>query len=136
MYNSLSALKEALRKGDAEAVLQEGFDLNILVPNEELTEDMIPLTPDWSWPSLAQGFALLFNGYEWAEEKGISLFVLLEQAEKNNGESLDKYSLTELRSILFALQRSRRDSRSGASPVFVTALLGAIKHKVKFGLFE
>jgi hypothetical protein len=96
---------------------------------------MIPSTPDWSWPSLVQGFALLFDGYKWGEEKGISPFSLLKQAEGRN-DTLENFTLTELRVVLFALQRAYRDAYGKPDPAFVHDLLDAIKQKVVSGLFE
>jgi hypothetical protein len=136
MSNFRLSLKEALRNGDAEAVYERGFECHILLPNEELTGEMIPSSPDWRWPSLVQGFALLFDGYNWGEEKGISPFSLLEKAEVGNNKALEGFTLTELRVVLFALQRAYRDAYGEPDPAFVQNLLDAIKQKVVSGLLE
>lgn len=134
--SNFKPLKEALRNSEAKAVFESGFGCHVLLPNEELSVELIPSDPDWRWPSLVQSFALLFDGYKWGETKGISPFSLLNQAKQLNDKSLQNFTLTELRVILFALQREYRDSYCEPDPAFVQNLLDAIKEKVVSGSFE
>lgn len=131
------SLKMALRSGDAEAVLERGFESRIVLPNGELTEDMIPSNPSWKWPSLAQGFALLFDGYDWGKNTGFSPFSLFERSRKEwTDNKMENFTLTELRVILFGLQRQYHDAWGSPDPAFVQALLDAIRGKVASGLLE
>jgi len=126
----------ALRNKDAEAVTQLS-DCDNPLPNDLLTPDAIPMDPNWSWPSIAQSFALTFNGYLWCEKNGLEPSELFIDAEKTwTSNDFEMHTLSELRCLLFALQRTYRDTWGDPDPKFVFELLKAIKQKVESGLFE
>lgn len=139
MKDDFDVLLDALERSDAELadnLLDKLRRKNLQFPNDMLTQNAVPLNPDWKFPSIVQSFALLFDGYDWERKNGVNPFSLLSEAKacwKN--QQLDRFSLSQLRSILFALQRQFHDAWGVPNPAFVLALLGAIRRKVKSRLF-
>jgi hypothetical protein len=134
----------ALRNKDADAVFKF-TDCNYPLPNQLLTPDAIPMDPVWPWPSIVQSFALTFNGYLWCENNGLKhnelfrdLFRdLLSGAQRTwTSNDLEKHTLSELRFVLFTLQRSYHDAWGDPDPIFVAELLKALKQKVESRLFD
>lgn len=108
-----------------------GRHLFIQVPNESLTPGCIPTNPSWDEPSAAQYFALMFDGYRWGVQNNVDLEELLKDALGNwHNNQLDRFSISQLRVILFALQRYYHDSWDRPNSEFVVALLEAIRRMV------
>jgi len=116
-------------------LLNQLREKGLQLPNDKLTQKAVPSNPNWRWPSIVQTFALLFDGYDWERKNGISPFSLLSEAESSwQNQQLDRFTLSQLRSILFGLQRQFHDAWGVPNPAFVLALLGAIRRKVKSSL--
>lgn len=102
------------------------------IPNENLTASVVPPTTA-SW-HLIQEFALTLNGYEVIGQKECGTLANRVKKEFSvSTTSLQRLSLTELRSCLFFEQR--RFHHFGEEPVgddrvFVNALLDAIHQKL------
>jgi gamma-glutamylcyclotransferase (GGCT)/AIG2-like uncharacterized protein YtfP len=108
-------------------------------------EQMIKRCPDHRY--IGNG---IFQGYRWIiSERGYAYIIKSESDEVHgvvyeisdtDEKRLDRYegvgTLTELRAILFALQRRYHDAYGDPDPAFVQALLDAIKCKVVSGLLE
>jgi hypothetical protein len=127
--DTLEEIRVAMREGDAERVFRHWTRLQL--EEHELTVDLVPASASWDWPSLVQGFALLFDGYAWAESNGKDLFAVLAAVEDSSRSGqLGSHSIAELRAALFALQRLHRDSTEQPRPELVVAVLDALRSAV------
>lgn len=124
----ISVLVAALENNDIDLLGRYPFTQ---LPDECLTPGSVPSNPSWDEPSVAQCFALMFDGYSWSEQNSVNLEELYNDALTDWHENrLDRFSISELRAVLFTLQRSYHDSWEQPDSEFVTALLEAIKRKV------
>lgn len=122
----------ALRHEDAQGIFRYGFAAGTLLPSEHLSAELVPASPKWGGTSAAEAFALLFDGYAWAEGASTDLWVLSEAVEfASSADSLADYSVDALRAALFGIQRKYHDSPDRPRRQSIERVLTAIRAKAK-----
>ena len=97
-----------------------------------LKADVVPRRWSWKDPSLAQAFALTFDGDSWRSSDGQDSYSFLEIVERPRSTDVVKsLSLSEMRASLYALQRVCRGSDSEPDPKLVRRLLAEIRKRLK-----
>lgn len=98
----------------------------VLVPTALLQPMHVPRDTTWKWPSLAQAFALCFDGYAWLESNAVDPADL--SREMRTQDAFVGWSVDRLRAALFVLQREFHDSWSEPDPAVVVRLLQSLRN--------
>ena len=102
------------------------------IPDEALTVECVPTHWSWKHPSAAQAFALTYYGDEMKSQGGPDGCGLFEQVtQEDNYERLSTLTLTELRALLYFIQRAARWNESDPEPTLVRRLLTEIRKRLK-----
>lgn len=131
---------DAFRRGDSkvawELVCEHiGGKDGMTIPDSALTVDCVPTQWSWRHPSAAQAFALTYYGDEMKSKGGPDGCALYEQvSEKERLDHLASFSLTELRAVLYFVQRAARWNESDPEPNLVRRLLTEIRKRLKTSL--
>jgi hypothetical protein len=113
---------DALDDGDGQR-LMEVVMRGAVLPSSMLVPAVVPVGPCWG--TLEQGFALTFDGYAHCDD----VHALLARAEAvlASDGGLGDWSIDDLRTALFALQRMYRDMWGTPDARLVGGLLAAIR---------
>jgi hypothetical protein len=113
---------DALDASDGDR-LMEVVMRGAVLPSSMLVPAAVPVGPHWG--TLEQGFALTFDGYAHCDD----VYALLARAEAvlASGGDLGDWSIDDLRTALFALQRMYRDTWGTPDARLVGGLLAAIR---------
>ncbi len=138
-----TALEQKLAACFRQRCLNDAFALvmrrGARLSNGALTDDVVPTSTKWieMEPDFDMGavqhFALTFDGYEWGKATGTDIFELDAAAKASGWEchGLSTLTLSELRAVLFALQRLHHGDYGGEpNPTYVGSLLAAIRRRV------
>lgn len=142
-----AALERKLAAAFRERRLDDAFGLimhrGARLSNEALDLEIVPSSPEWRdgayQMTVVQHFALSFEGYDWGTARNVDIFALDAAAKASGWEhhGLGAYTLSELRAILFALQRLHHDDFGGEpNSTHVGTLLVAIRRRVAGRSFE
>jgi guanosine-3',5'-bis(diphosphate) 3'-pyrophosphohydrolase len=102
------------------------------IPNEVLTVESVPTRWSWKLPSAAQAFALTYYGDEMVSKGGPDGCSLFEQVSENDKlERLSSFSLTELRAVLYFIQRASRWNGSDPAPILIRRILSEIRKRLE-----
>ena len=140
IMNIHAQVLDAFRRGDSkvawELVCEHiGGKDGMTIPDSALTVDCVPTQWRWRHPSAAQAFALTYYGDEMKSKGGPDGCALYEQvSEKERLDHLASFSLTELRAVLYFVQRAARWNESDPEPNLVRRLLTEIRKRLKASL--
>lgn len=136
-------LAAAFREGRLDAAFALIAHRGARLSNEALDLEVIPTDPTWRdrdhQMTAVQHFALSIDGYAWGTDNGRDLFELEAEARHSDWEhqGFSQYRVSEIRSILFALQRFHREGWGpDPNPTYVGSLLVALRRRVVGGSFE
>ena len=102
------------------------------IPDECLSSGVVPRRWGWKLPSLAQAFALTYDGDDMMNGTGPDGYRLLELITRpSDFDNMANFTLTELRASFYALQRQCRWQETDPEPRQVKRLLTEIRKRLR-----
>ncbi|SDE01893.1 hypothetical protein SAMN04488509_1141 [Aquimonas voraii] len=90
----------------------------------------MPANPDWGYGSLAEAFALSFDGYAWGEAQTAPVDPRQLAVDVEQGAAIRTWTADALRAALFGLQRRYRDGVSTPDRAHIERLLTALRDRL------